>query len=90
MHGKNMETIGMKAGNRFGHVALSLLLGWMLLAGSGCKKCTTCQVTAQGSTTSEEKCGDKDDVKQFEDDCKASAALLRSIDPDAKCTCTGS
>jgi hypothetical protein len=74
----------------FHHFCALVLLGVMSLCVTGCKKCTTCTVTFQGVESSDEKCGNSEEVGQFKDDCKASAALLRSTDPDAKCTCAGS
>ena len=43
-----------------------------------CKTCVTCTTTASGTTQSEEKCGSKSEVKEFEDDKKAAAASVNS------------
>ena len=48
-----------------------------------CKKCSTCKLTVAGITTTQpEVCGKKSEVTEYEDACKASAALVAG-----SCTC---
>jgi len=48
----------------------------MALGATSCKKCTTCTYEISGQTVSSgEVCGSKDEIKTFEDNWKATAAL---------------
>jgi hypothetical protein len=48
-----------------------------------CKKCSTCKLTVAGITTTQpEVCGNKDEIKTYEDACSATARL-----GGGSCTC---
>jgi len=58
---------------------------------TSCKKCIECTIVAGGITTSsQEYCGKKSEIQQFEDDWDDACALLKLFDPSLICSCKDS